>query len=371
MQRLAFLLFFLLPFTGLAQYTITGKVINSTDKTPVVNASVFLNNAVAGTKTDDKGNYTITNVRPGQYDMVTSILGYQTAHQDVMVNGDIKMADIVLSPQVMMLKEVKIKSNGNWKKDYEKFKRYFFGESSFAGQCRILNKDLPDILDLEYNIGTMTFTASSTDYLEIENRGLGYKIRYLLNDLTYDARSGSFYYEGTAAFEELTGSASQQRKWKKNRISAYEGSSMQFLRSVVSNSITHNGFKVLRLINKSDTAHSSSQGRGFRTLVDVPLNVNDFVRLTDIKGEYALAFKDQLYVMYNKKKAHLGNTSTKEWASKGWDTALITTLIFNQQYAFFDNNGIIINPQSVSFDGNWGHRLAAELLPVDYVPDSQ
>ena len=369
MLRLSVFFLFILPVSCLAQYAITGKVINGTDKTPVANASVFLNNAVAGSKTDDKGNYTITNVRPGQYDLVTSILGYETAHQDIMVNGDLKMADIVLSPKVMMLKEVKIKSNGNWKRDYEKFKRYFFGQSPFAGQCNILNKDLPDILDLEYNTQTEAFTAKSSDYLEIENRGLGYKIRYLLNDLTCDTYSGNFYYEGTASFEELRGSASQLRKWKKNRLSAYEGSSMQFLRSAVTNTITHNGFKVLRLIGKSDTAHSRSQGRGFRTLVDIPLNANDFVRPTDVKGEYALAFKDQLYVMYNKKRAHLGNTPTKEWASTGWDTALITTLIFDEEYAFFDNNGIIINPKSLLFNGNWGHRLVAELLPVDYVPE--
>jgi hypothetical protein len=361
----------LLPFTCFAQYVITGRVLNGTDKTPVANASVFLNNAVAGSKTDDKGAFTITNVRPGQYDLVVSSLGYEPSHQNIMVNGDVKLLSIEISPKTMMLQEVKIRSNGNWKKDYEKFKRYFFGESAFAGKCKILNKDLPDILDLDYDSEAMMFTAKSSDFLTIENKALGYKIKYLLSKLERNAGTGSFYYEGTAAFEELAGSASEIRRWKKNRLKAYEGSSMQFLRSAVTNTITNNGFKVLRLIGKSGPGHSGLGSPGFRTLVDLPLNSSDFVKLTDVKGEYALSFKDCLYVMYNKKQAHSANTITKEWSSSAaWNNALITTLIFNEPYTFFDNNGIIINPLSVSFDGNWGTRLMAELLPVDYEPGS-
>jgi hypothetical protein len=78
MRRPCFLILFLLPFTCFAQYVITGKVLNSADKTSVANASVFLNNAVAGSKTDDKGAFTITNVRSGQYNLVVSSLGYET-----------------------------------------------------------------------------------------------------------------------------------------------------------------------------------------------------------------------------------------------------------------------------------------------------
>ncbi|MDP9078210.1 MAG: carboxypeptidase-like regulatory domain-containing protein [Bacteroidota bacterium] len=364
-----FLFLFLLPFTCLSQYVITGKVINSADKTPVANASVFLNNAAVGTKTDEHGAFTLTGVRQGQYDLVVSILSFEPSHQNIIVNNDIKLPVIELAPKVMMLQEVRIKPKTNWAKDYEKFKRLFFGNSDFAGKCKIVNKGLPDILNLDYYPEVGVFTASSNDYLEIENKALGYRIRYLLAKLVSDQRTGINYYEGTSSFEDLKGSESQMRKWKKNRLAAYEGSSMHFLRSVVSNTVTHEGFKVLRLIAKSGAGNKNSISHSFRTLVSIPLNDSDFVRQTDVKGEYALTFKDCLYVMYNKKRSHLGNTPTAEWASsKQWDEALITTLIFNEPYSFFDNNGIIINPTSVIFDGNWGQRLVADLLPVDYVP---
>jgi hypothetical protein len=365
-----FSILFLFPFTCFAQFVITGKILNSTDKTPISNASVFLNNAVAGGKTDDKGVFTITNVRSGQYDLVVSSLGYETLHQNIMVNNDIKLPDINLAPKVLMLQEVRIKPKGEWGKNYERFKQYFFGNSAYAQQCKILNKNIEDLLDLDYDSKTRTFTAKSYGFLEIVNKALGYKIRYQLQELKSDGISNINYYEGTAAFEELKGSKSQIRRWKKNRLNAYEGSSMHFLRSVIANIFASEGFKVLRLVRKLNPDYKSIGPKYNQTLVNSPLYVKDFVKLTDVQGEYALSFSDCLYVMYDKKRAHLNLKQAQNLliTPQFLDDPLTTTLIFNEQNAFFDNNGIIINPLSLLFDGNWGHRLIAELLPVDYVP---
>ncbi len=371
-KSLLFLLL-LLPFTAISQFTITGKIINSSDKTPVASASVFLNNAVVGTKTNDDGTFTLTGVRLGQYDLVVSIVGYETSHQNVMVNADVKLPAIEIVSKMILLKEVRIKSKDDWAKNYETFKRYFFGESEYAGQCKILNKNLPDILDLDYDRQTKTFTAKSSDYLEIENKALGYKIRYMLSDFNRDDKTGDFYYEGTTLFEELKGSKSQIRKWKKNRLDAYEGSSMRFLRSTISNTLEDEGFKALRLIRKPNPAYDGFNAKFLQTLVSTPLTINDFVKLTNEPGTFALSFTDCLYIIYNKKKAHRQDKSISSSKSSPefLDDPLTTTLIFNGPYSLYDNNGIIINPRSLVFDGNWGNRLVAELLPVDYVPETK
>src|SRR5207253_350752 len=99
--------------------------------------------------------------------------------------------------KIMMLEEVRIKPKYNWAKNYELFKAHFFGTSQFARQCKIVNKGMPDILDLDYSNATGVLTAKSNDYFEIENKALGYKITYSLQELTYDSHSGSFYYAGT------------------------------------------------------------------------------------------------------------------------------------------------------------------------------
>src|SRR4051812_40771419 len=84
LKPLLFVLF-ICPLGCLAQYVVTGKVLNANDKTPIAKASVFLNNAVVGTTTDDKGAFTLTNARPGQYDLVVSCVGYEQSHQSIFI----------------------------------------------------------------------------------------------------------------------------------------------------------------------------------------------------------------------------------------------------------------------------------------------
>lgn len=370
MRKIWIILFFVLPFTGFAQYSISGRVINKTDQKPVADASVFLNNATVGTKTADNGAFSLTNVRPGQYDLVVSIIGFETVHQNIMVNKDLQLPDILISPKIITLKEVKIQSPGDREKDYEKFKRLFLGTSDFAADCKILN---PDLLDFDYDRGERVFTASSSDYLEIENRALGYRIKYFLNDFKNNEKSGVFYFEGTAAFSEMKGKPAEIRRWQKNRLKVYLGSSMHFLRSAISNTLATEGFRVLKLIRTPDTAKNAIGMNRFKeTLVTNPyLSIADFIRTTQITGEYALGYPDCLYVMYAKKWAHqaIKNPAAPMPANPAFlDDPVTTTLIFSDTYSYFDENGIIINPQSVLFEGLWGTSRIAELLPVDYVP---
>ena len=49
----------------------------------------------------------------------------------------------------------------------------------------------------------------------------------------------------------------------------------------------------------------------------------------------------------------------------------IATLDEHEAYAFFDNNGIISNPRSIIFEGDWGIYRMAEMLPVNYEPAAQ
>jgi hypothetical protein len=369
MRNLFAFFIFLLPFTCLAQYSISGRVIDLADKKPVADASVFLNNATVGTKTADNGTFTINSVRPGQYDLVVSIVGYETYHQAVMVNNNISLPDIQVLAKTIQLKEVRIGPNRNWDRDYETFKRLFFGVSDYTDQCKILN---PDVLDLDFNPSTLVFSAKSSDFIVIENNALGYRIKYLLSELTNDSRSGELYFEGSASFEEMKGSEAKQRRWKKNRLNAYLGSSMHFLRSAISNTITTEGFKAFRLIRKPDPKYPAGAKRYIQTLVNKPLSVSDMVKLTDIKGQFALGFDDCLYIAYNKKFRDTSNTKNKGPATIPVPDYLsdpqTTIVVFIEPYAFFDFNGIIINPRSIIYNGDWGKSRIAELLPVDYVP---
>jgi hypothetical protein len=65
LYRLSLILFLLFPFVVLAQTaTITGRVAHGESKSPLANASVFLNNATYGTSTAEDGTFTLSGVNP-------------------------------------------------------------------------------------------------------------------------------------------------------------------------------------------------------------------------------------------------------------------------------------------------------------------
>jgi hypothetical protein len=368
MRRLLVILCFLFPIACFGQYTISGRILSKADKSPVASASVFLNSTLVGARTTDKGTFLLTNVKAGQYDLVVTIIGYETYHAALMVTADVSIPDIEISTKAIALREVKIIPDAEKARLFARFKSLFFGSSPYADQCKIIN---PDVIDIDYEKPTRTLTATSSDFIEIENKALGYKIKYLLTSFTNDDRERMLYFEGSTLFEELKGSKHQQREWKKNRLDAYKGSSMHFLRSLLSGDIYQQGFKVLRLVQKINPNYLKDGRKYTETLYTKPLGVGDMVKRTDVKGLFALSFQDCLYVMYS---AAMNATPVDQMIKDGQtvpdylNNYLTTTIIFEKSYAIFDTNGIFIDPSSVIFEGRWGNSRMAELLPTDYEP---
>jgi hypothetical protein len=405
---------FIAPMSIFAQTVITGKVVDADNK-PVADASVFLSNATVGTKTNNEGDFRLINVKPGQYDLVVSIVGYETHHQNINAGStDINLAPILLMVKNNQLKEVRIGPPDPKRNGYlQLFTREFLGESENAADCKILN---PQILDLDYNSAARTLTASSDDFLIIENKALGYRIHYQLTHflLKWDRMSvGTYstYYDGNVLFENLTGSVSQLKKWNKKRLETYLGSSMHFLRAIIANRLDTDGFKVLRLVRKPNPDRPNDSlirakivqfGRAvvsgsntikynpdavsgdqisdslkywrekfnmpkiFEFLVSKPLLPADFVKRIDAKSIYALSFSDYLYIAYPKKNGQDAVNLTIHLRSQdNYNTTIIT---INTKFALFDQNGIFTDPTSTVFEGAWGKSGNADLLPVDYVP---
>lgn len=346
LKILKFLLLFI-PFAATAQYRISGRVVDSATQKPVADASVFLSNASAGTKTNNDGTFTISNVRGGQYELVVSIIGYAAYKQTVMVNKDLELTRILINQQAIQLQEVRIGGpDKHWADHYARFKREFIGMTDNAAQCDILN---PHALSFDNDDGVFIATADAT--LIIENKALGYRIKYILTAFSDNPKTGIIYFAGEAFFETMKGSKHQQKKWIKNRLETYEGSDMHFLRSVIANKVKEEGFLVRRLIRKPNPAYKGGFNNKFiQTLVTTPLATNEYAGLTDQKGEYVLAFKDCLAISYNN------------------NPLSGSILTIGSPYLYFDNNGIVLNPQDATFEGSWGESRMAGMLPVDYEP---
>ena len=386
--------FCFIAFTGYAQHSITGKVNDIYNKQPVVKASVFLSNTTVGGTTGDDGSYSLTNVKPGQYDMIVSAVGYETVQKTVLVNGQLNIPYIELTPKTITLNAVVVKPDPEREQNYKIFKQEFFGPTDFALQCKILN---PEVLDLDFDKASRTLTAKSSDYLIIENKALGYRLRYLLITFSKDFSAGWLFYQGNVLFEPLSGKPGQVRKWYKNRLVAYQGSCEHYLRSVIGINAENEGFKTLRLMRKPNPQRPAdsviqakikqfapktnskyfdindslrywnAQKRLPKTvdyLVTRPLRPDSLVKRTNVNGLYALSFNDILYVLYTKKKSDDSYSNRPLNAPDN----LTSSMTFKEQYAFFDNNGVIANPTAIVFEGNWGTNRIAKLLPIDYDP---
>ncbi|SDP95433.1 TonB-dependent Receptor Plug Domain [Mucilaginibacter sp. OK268] len=393
----------LFSFNCLAQISISGKVLNQVDNKPVANASVFLSNATIGNKTEANGTFVLSNVKPGKYELVISIVGFETSDQPIIITtGDVKLPDIMITPKTMELKEVKVKAvdDKNRQLYLGWLKSEFLGNSDLARECKIIN---PELLDFDYDAGTNTLKASSVDFLVIQNMALGYNIKYLLANFVLNNQNWAnkkMSYKGFALFEEMKGSPSDEKRWQKMRRQVYGNSSMHFLRSVINNKLNEEGFKVQRLsegpnperptdsvINArvklfSDIKSKTSKDRDSLTfwnkksrlnktalkLDDFSLSASDFGKKTDQEGLYALGCdKDALFITYSKnhhfdKKASVNNLIDP-------NSNASSLVEFTKAYAFFDNNGWIVNPDDVMLGGVWGRNRVAELLPADYEED--
>ncbi|MDB4904096.1 MAG: hypothetical protein JWQ63_3377 [Mucilaginibacter sp.] len=386
-----------------ASYEIKGRVLKGLDKEPMSNASVFLSNTTIGNKTAGDGAFTLREVKPGKYILVTSIVGFETYSQTITVSdANITLPDIEPFPATIVLDEVSIhpKTTANWERNYNWFKDEFLGRSEIAKECKILN---PDVLDLDYDETKSSLTASSSDFLDIENEALGYKIKYLLTNFTLVNRlSANYYldYRGAVFFEEMIGTPAQEKHWQKRRYQVYEGSIMHFLRSAINNRIDEEGFRIqqfsiysnpdrpsdslinakikkFKLLNNARPdslalwVKKSKLPKTFQTLMPFTLNEQDIIKTTKQPGQYSFGCEnDGLYIAYSKTHHYHINYQLKYLDNSG--NTENTLINFNAPCAFFNSSGVISNPNSLLFYGACAKKRVAELLPADYeTPESE
>ncbi|MGZ3813641.1 MAG: carboxypeptidase-like regulatory domain-containing protein [Mucilaginibacter sp.] len=395
MKFLTLITLFLLPVICIAQSKISGRVVDSVNNKPIANASIFLNNASNGCSSSSDGTFFLPNVKNGQYELIISILGYETYRQTVLISGDIDLKKIRIKPQPIALRQVNIKPDPNRDRYYEIFKKEFLGSTANARKCKILN---PKILDIYHDNESQTIHVSSDKFLEIENEALGYKLKYLLNSFVLDSAGLLLAYKGSVVFSNMEGSPSQQRRWQKHRLRAYQGSLMHFLRAVKNDQADEEGFKVFRLIRKTIALGSSDSliaskilyykkligknpavhdslyywinlaqaPKAVQKLEKRELRIKDFAKLTDIKGIYTLDFKDHLYIIYTKKHDYSESTAYHPTFIGSYPISIIN---FRTHYVFFDGNGGVLNPEGDVIEGHWAGNRVADELPLDYEPE--
>ncbi|MCX6170272.1 MAG: TonB-dependent receptor [Ignavibacteriales bacterium] len=104
--------FILLMFISSLNYaqgkgTITGRVLDATDKSPLWGASILVKGTSIGVATEDDGKFKLTQIQSGKVIVMVRYVGYITVEKEVTVLDDkTATVDIILRPTVIEGKEV-------------------------------------------------------------------------------------------------------------------------------------------------------------------------------------------------------------------------------------------------------------------------
>jgi hypothetical protein len=393
MKLFRILVLLLLPIMLRAQsVVVTGKILAADSKTAIAGASVFLSNSSFGTSSAKDGTFTLNGLKPGQYNLVVSAVGYDNYTRVLSVNDAPVNLSIELTARVTQLKEVTIStiSKADKKKALDQFTRDFIGTDANAADCEIMN---PQVLNLNYAQNKTILEAYTNEFLIVENDALGYRIKFLLKDFKSELLTGNISYSGSQVFEEMKAGSGKQKKWHQKRDEAYFGSAMHFYRSLLKDSLADAGFKIYRLSRQQNTKRPADdeiqrhldigktlspdslvywmQAGHFSRYANQKFKgkflVKDILQKTAKPGLSAILFPDHLYVEYTKKwETNYYRDLYRTPNDLNYATTIVS-LANSGEPIIIDNNGTII-ANSPLYEGTWSQARLSVLLPVDYTP---
>ena len=95
----------IMPFLTMAQYSISGKVMDEKTGESLPGANVSLENTLKSTITSQNGTFHINRLINGEYNLTISYVGYETTNQKVVVEGNVTV-NFQLKPSVYLQDEV-------------------------------------------------------------------------------------------------------------------------------------------------------------------------------------------------------------------------------------------------------------------------
>jgi len=370
-QILLLSFFLLFPTVLFAQeeFIIRGRVIDAESGETLPYANVFVANTTFGTSTDLDGNYELKLPSSGSYDVVISFMGYETFARSIrFIRPNVVVLDANMvgkSKRIMGVTVTAIK-DAQWKSYFERFKDGFLGKSKAAKKSTILNKE---VLNFDMNEETRVFEAFASEPLIIENKELGYRLTYLLEDYRVFMREGFSTFYGFSAFEEIDAKSERKmKKYSKQRDKAYYGSLVHFFHELYNGNVKEAGYEIYRAYDL--------QGMG-RAIDANQLELSDIVS-DELEGQIKkLKFQDFLYVYYKKEKEtsdfllhtqgsmkiSSANDKSKMRSQNSW-----IKMREDSTFIEFETNGYVRNPMDFYSYGYWAYEKIGDMMPINYKP---
>ena len=167
----------LMPSVALAQRTITGKVVDKDNNSPLIGASLYWKNTTAGTTTTTDGSFSIRRVN-GFETLVVDYLGYDIA--EIEVGKEENSLDIRLKPSAVDIDEVVVE--GQQRGNYAKSGGITRQEQiSFAGLCKMACCSLAESFENSASV-TVGYSDAISGARQIKMLGLAGTYTQILDE---------------------------------------------------------------------------------------------------------------------------------------------------------------------------------------------
>ncbi len=334
-------------------FPIDGRVTDPSGQ-PLSGASVFCQNTTVGTLTRSDGGFHL-RLATGGYDLVISYTGYET--QVIRIGKDHKDTDSInvqLKEQDKSMEQVVVAGSAEvadgWDKYGQFFIDHFIGTTPNASSCTLENKE---VLKFYFYKKRNKLRIKAASPLIVDNNALGYKIHYQLDSFVYEYNSNISTYTGYPLFEEMQGTPEQQDTWKQNRLDAYVGSRLHFVRSWYDSTLKDEGFVL-------EFADSTNLNK-FKKLED-PYSANFY---SVDSGDVQIDLPGRLRVSYTKLEPDRKYLVENKYPLT---TRIQISAIDIANSFVIEQNGYFYDQSDITNIGYWAWKRLAELLPYDYNP---
>ena len=338
--------------------TLRGAILDDETGEPLPGVHVFIAASMIGTTTNAQGRYRLERVPLGAHRLYVTMIGFEAASQDIVLNEARPYAfNVRLLPRVYEMDSLVVlgRRDRRWKRRLKKFVALFIGETPFAGKTEIIN---PEVLSFGDEEGI--FSARAAAPLVIENRALGYRLRYHLMD--FYTQQDRIRYRGEPLFEALTPrNPKEAAVWAANRREAFNGSLRHFLLTLLGGTTETEGFQLYAGRSARGPRRNTGQNwvESGTLLHEGPLPV--------LKE---LAFQNTLEIVYT---AEIEDVAYLDWinrpyAAPGPQESWLFLEVFP---ALVDIHGTLIDPYTVTMSGYLSFSRVADMLPKEYRPEGR
>ena len=207
--RLAYsALLWLLSLAAFAQQnSLSGQVRDAAGE-PLPGAAITLDGSLKGTNTDGTGNFQLTNLRPGTYQVRAALLGYTTVDQTVDVPANRPLLISLKQSEVVMDEVVVLATRAN-----EKTAVAYTDVTKRDLTKLNLGQDLPLLLNFTPSVVTTSDAGAGVGYTGIRIRGSdATRVNVTLNGIPYnDAESQGTFWVNMPDFASSVSSVQIQR----------------------------------------------------------------------------------------------------------------------------------------------------------------